>query len=148
MSIRTELDSADFHVAQRQLRWLGHVARMDFDRLPRRMLSAWTPHKRPIGAPQLTYGRAMVKAMAVFDLEPTRWHELAADRAAWAAMLREGIAPADFRTPPPAPVPMPISHFLVRPRRAAAAATNAAIGVTLTTLNSITRSGELRAGHD
>ena len=27
-----------------------HVARMDFHRLPRRMLSAWTPHKRPIGA--------------------------------------------------------------------------------------------------
>ena len=65
MSIRTELDSADFYVAQRQLRWLGHVARMDFDRLPRRMLSAWTPHKRPVGAPRLTYGRSMVKAMAI-----------------------------------------------------------------------------------
>ena len=69
------------------VRWLGHVARMDFDRLPHRMLSAWVPHKRPIGAPRLTYGRSMVKAMDVFDLDPSHWHELAADRVAWRTML-------------------------------------------------------------
>ena len=145
---RIGLDSADFYVAQRQLRWLGHVTRMDFDRLPRRMLSAWTPHKRPIGAPRLTYGRSMAKAMAVFDLEPSRWHVLAADRAAWSAMLRKGVAPADFRTPPPPPVPMPISHFLVRPRRAAATATMTAITNSLATLSLSTQSGELRGDDD
>ena len=32
-----------------------------------------------------------------------------------------------FRQAPPPPVPMPMSHFLVRPRRAAATRTNAAI---------------------
>ena len=79
----------------------------------------------------------MAKAMDVFDLDPMRWHELAADRAAWRAMLHEGAAPPEFRTPPPAPVPMPISHFLVRPRRAAAAATNAAIDATLAALGDL-----------
>ena len=79
----------------------------------------------------------MVKAMDVFDLDPSRWHEFAADRAAWRTMLREGVAPPEFRTPPPAPVPMPISHFLVRPRRAAAAATNAAIDATLAALGDL-----------
>ena len=69
---RTGLDAADFYVAQRQLRWLGHVARMDFDRLPRRMLSAWTPHKRPIGASRLTYVRSMAKAMAVSSTSSRR----------------------------------------------------------------------------
>ena len=145
---RTGLDSADFYVAQRQLRWLGHVARMDFHRLPRRMLSAWTPHKRPIGAPRLTYGRSMAKAMAVFDLEPSTWHVLAADRAAWRGMLRVGTAPPDFRTPPPPPVPMPISHFLVRPRRVAATATMTAITSSLAALSLSTRSGELRGDDD
>ena len=43
-----------------------------------------------------------------------------ADRGAWRAMLRSGEAPMGFRQAPPVPVPMPISHFLVRPRRAAA----------------------------
>ena len=46
-------------------------------------------------------------------------------------MLRSGEAPEGFRQAPPPPVPMPISHFLVRPRRAAAVRTNAAIDVSL-----------------
>ena len=33
------LDAIDFYVARRQLRWLGHVSRMGWERLPRRMLS-------------------------------------------------------------------------------------------------------------
>ena len=39
--IETELglDSMDKYIARRQLRWLGHVSRMPFDRLPRRLLS-------------------------------------------------------------------------------------------------------------
>ena len=41
--------------------------------------------------------------------------------------LRSGEAPLGFRQAPPPPVPMPMSHFLVRPRRAAATRTNAAI---------------------
>ena len=51
---RLSLDSIDYYVARRQLRWLGHVSRMDFGRLPRRMLSSWVPHKRPAGAPRFT----------------------------------------------------------------------------------------------
>ena len=55
------------------------------ERLPRLMLSAWVAHKRPAGAPQLTYGRTVAKAMDTFDLDPARWPELAADRGAWPA---------------------------------------------------------------
>ena len=88
----------------------------------------------------------MVKAMDLFDLDPLRWSELAADRVAWREMLHTGTAPAAFRAPPPAPVPMPISHFLVRPRRAAAAATMSAITDSLATLSLSDRSGELRGG--
>ena len=42
-------------------------------------------------------------------------------------MLRSGEAPLGFRQGPPPPVPMPMSPLLVRPRRAAAMRTNAAI---------------------
>ena len=49
--IETELglDSMDKYIARgpgRQLRWLGNVSRMPFDRLPRRLLSSWLPYKR------------------------------------------------------------------------------------------------------
>ena len=55
------------YIARRQLRWLGHVSRMPFDRLPRRMLSSWLPDPRCRGAAKMTYGRRMKKAMAIFD---------------------------------------------------------------------------------
>jgi hypothetical protein len=138
---RLGLDSIDFYVARRQMRWLGHVRRMPMERLPRRMLSAWVPHARPVGAPRLTFGRSVAKAMDVFDLDSARWPELAADRLAWQTMLRDGAPPPTFRKPPPPAVPMPISHFLVRPRRRAAEKTNAAIDASVRELAGVSRLG-------
>ena len=42
---------------KRQLRCGGQLPRMDFDRLPRKMLSSWAYTKRPVGAPEYTYNR-------------------------------------------------------------------------------------------
>ena len=82
------LDSMNNYIARRQLRWLGHVSRMPFDRLPRRMLSSWFPAPRCRGATKMTYGRTMKKAMATFDINPQNWYELAADRVKWHAMIK------------------------------------------------------------
>ena len=84
-------------MARRQLGWLGHVARMDYSRLPRRMLlyrACWVAHPRPRGAqPRMTYGRSVGKALDTFGLDHNKWPELAADRLAWRAMLRSGEPP-------------------------------------------------------
>jgi len=111
------LDAIDFYVARRQLRWLGHVSRMDWERLPRRMLSAWAPHARGRGgrAAAYTYGRSMAKAMDVFNLDHACRPELAADWARWRTMLQSGEAPPPFQQPPAPAPPMLISHPLVRP---------------------------------
>ena len=90
LSQELELDSIDFYVTRRQLRWAGHVARMDFDRLPRRMLSCWAPSRRPTGAPKMTYGRTLRKGLKKFDIELDSWTQLAADRALWSKTLRLG----------------------------------------------------------
>ena len=82
------LDSTNNYIARRQLRWFGHVSRMPFDRLPRRMLSSWSPSPRCTGAAKMTYGRTMKKAMAIFDINPQNWYELAADREKWYAMIK------------------------------------------------------------
>jgi hypothetical protein len=55
------LRSMRSYVAERALRWLGHVARMPSDKLPRRMLSAWVyqakgSSTRKRVAKQTTYG--------------------------------------------------------------------------------------------
>ena len=122
---RFGLDSADFYVARRQLGWLGHVARMDYSRLPRRMLSCWVSHKRPPGAPRMTYGRSILKALDTFDLDHKKWPELAADRLAWRAMLHSGQPPPAYRAPPPTPAALPIAN--TRPQRSSLAATTAAM---------------------
>ena len=134
---RLGLDSIEYSIARRQLRWLGHVRRMGPERLPQRMLSAWVAHKRPVGAPQFTYGRTVAKAMDVFDLHRSRWPALAEDRVAWRAMLRDGAPPAAFRQPPPVAAALPIS--ITRPTRAAAARTNAKIDATVAALKGVTR---------
>ena len=91
------------------------------------MLSAWVLHRRPTGAPTMTYAgaRSVFKSLDKFGLDVTRWPELAADRAAWRRMLQTGHAPPAFWPAPSPPPPEPISRR--KPARRAAATTNAAL---------------------
>ena len=116
------LETIDAYVSRRQLRWLGHVSRMDFDsRMPRRMLSSWVPAKRTAGCPQMTYGRSIRKALKKFNIAPEEWPELAADRVAWRAAIsgkpraaRRKPPPQLLQTPPPqipVSIPTPLSSL-------------------------------------
>jgi exonuclease III len=73
----------DAYICKRQLRWAGHVARMDMSRIPRKMLSSWVNEKRPIGSPEMTYGRTLYKALKKVDIERDNWHASAMIRDDW-----------------------------------------------------------------
>ena len=105
-------------------------ARVTRPRLPRRVLSSCVPRKRPPGAPRMTYGRSLGKALDVFDLDHSKWHELAADRCAWRAILASGTPPPAFRALPPLPQPAAPPLALGRARRSSAAQTDAAIAAS------------------
>ena len=81
------------------------------------------------GAPTMTYGRSIFKAMDKLQVDTARWHELAANRGAWRE-LRTGLAPPAFRPQarPSSPAPR-ISRM--KPVRSCARATVAAIDATL-----------------
>ena len=81
--MRVGLKSIDTYITQRQLRWAGHVARMTYDRLPRKMLSSWVPNKRPRGAPEFTYGRGLYKALKKVEVSKDNWYALAENREQW-----------------------------------------------------------------
>ena len=68
-----------------QLRWAGHVARMKWHRLPRKLLSSWCNNKRPSGSPQMTYGRSLYRATTQAGI--TRWHRRAQDKIAWKRLI-------------------------------------------------------------
>ena len=80
---RTGLAPIDSYVSRRQLRWAGHLARMDYCRLPRKMLSSWVQHKRPRGAPEFTYGRSLYKALKYANIDVETWWQLAQNRQEW-----------------------------------------------------------------
>ena len=71
------------YIDQRQIRWAGHVARMSWDRLPRKMLTSWCYSKRPKGAPKMTYGRSLNKAFKRNNFNSTVWMDDAQDRSSW-----------------------------------------------------------------
>ena len=125
---RLGLDSIDIYLSRRQLRWVGHVRRMGYERLPRRMLSSWVPHPRPRGAPPMTYGRSIGAALDDFHIDRRTWHDLAADRSAWRETLRLGHPPGWQSAPPTPPL------ALRRPTRIAAAKTNHKIDASLRAL--------------
>ena len=80
----------------------------------------------------------MVKAMAVFDLDRAVGCDAPCGHSAHSVPHATACTRADAD----------ISHYLVRPRRVAAAATMTAITNSLAALSLSTASGELRGGDD
>ena len=85
---RTGLKEIDTYITKRQLRWAGHVARMDMDRLPRKMISSWARNKRPQGCPKFTYGRGLVKALKKANIDITTWSDQAKDWILWRNLVK------------------------------------------------------------
>ena len=79
---------ADTCVTRRQLSWVGHVWRMESDRLPRKILSSWVAEKRPRGCPEFTYAYGLNKALKKADVDKETWTILATDRQAWRSMIQ------------------------------------------------------------
>ena len=86
---RIGLKSIDYYVTKRQLKWVGHVSRMNYNRLPRKMLSCWVSNKRPRGSPQFTFGRGIQKALKKANIIFADWHILASNRLTWKNILAD-----------------------------------------------------------
>jgi hypothetical protein len=86
---RLGVRSLKYYVHRRTLRWLGHVARMPFDRLPRKMLTAWVHAPRFKGQKSLYYGSYVLKCLERAGIDAATWFDLAQDRNAWRKTLNE-----------------------------------------------------------
>ena len=75
------------------------------------------------------------QALDVFNIDPTKWPELAADRVAWRATLKSGVPPPEYRARLPTPAARPLA--CTRTRRSTTAATNAAIDRCVKQLRSV-----------
>jgi len=82
---RLGLLDIDSYFYNRFLRWAGHVARMPMSRAPRQLLTSWVAHSRPVGCPQMTWGRTLENALKRKDIskEFDEWFAIAKDRSKW-----------------------------------------------------------------
>jgi hypothetical protein len=60
---RLSIESLDMYYNRRLLRWTGHVARMPLIRAPRKIITSWVDNPRPLGCPQMNWGRTLKKAL-------------------------------------------------------------------------------------
>ena len=85
---RLGLQSIDIYVTKKQLRWAGHVWRMDWSRLPRKMLTCWVREPRPRGCPEFTYGRGLRKALKKANVALNSWTRTASNRSNWRKVIQ------------------------------------------------------------
>ena len=78
-------------VTTKRLRWLGHVARMKDDRLPKQILFGWLPQKRPAHGVRMRWRDRVRKDLKNFDIKEKNWFEIAQDRGEWKAMCKKGL---------------------------------------------------------
>lgn len=85
-----QLEPFDIYYERRLLRWAGHVARMDTDRLPRQLLTSWVPHPRLNGGQKLTWGNTLIKALKSHNIPITfaEWSAMAQDRHQWKKTIK------------------------------------------------------------
>ena len=75
---------------KRRLEWLGHLARMEDYRIPKRTLFGWLPQKRPPGGPRKRWRdvvKADLKMIGVLDT----WYTSALHGRNWDRLYTEGI---------------------------------------------------------
>ena len=88
---RLGLQPLDWYLANRSLRWIGHVARMGPERLPARLAFGWVDTKRRSGGQAASLASTTKVHLAVMNL-PTNerdWLPLAANPREWWRLINK-----------------------------------------------------------
>nr|VZI35762.1 unnamed protein product [Spirometra erinaceieuropaei] len=90
---RTGILSIYSMLRQMQLRWSGHLVRMDDERLPKRLFygDVATGSRRQ-GGPIRRCKDSLKSSLKLLQINPTNWEELACDRPAWRRTVKTGAA--------------------------------------------------------
>nr|VZI36767.1 unnamed protein product [Spirometra erinaceieuropaei] len=90
---RTGILSIYTMVRQMQLRWSGHLVRMDDERLPKRLFYGdVATGSRCQGGQIRRYKDTLKSSLKRLQINPTNWEELARDRLTWRRTVKTGAA--------------------------------------------------------
>ena len=89
---QTRIPSMLALLAQRRLRWLGHLSRMEDGRIPKEMLyGELATGTRLAGRPVLRYKDVCKRDLKAGDINSEGWEAAAADRDSWRHAVETGI---------------------------------------------------------
>nr|VZI28741.1 unnamed protein product [Spirometra erinaceieuropaei] len=119
---RTGILSIYSMLRQIQLRWSGHLVRMDDERLPKRLFygDVATGSRRQ-GGQIRRYKDTLMSSLKRLHINPTNWKELARDRPTWRRTVKAGAAIYDANRIAAAKVKREARKSQLRPIRNAAA---------------------------
>ena len=85
---RAGLPSIVTVLMQTQLRWAGHVARMEDHRLPKQLLfGELSEGKRKVGGPKKRFKDTLKQNLKAFEIKPSIWELTAQNRLTWRQTL-------------------------------------------------------------
>ena len=88
---RAELTCIEAMLNLAQLRWSGHVTRMDDSRLPKQLFHAeLSTGKRHKGGQRKRYKDVLKSTLKAYNIPVDEWQALAQDQPAWRAAIRKG----------------------------------------------------------
>ena len=89
---RTNCVSLENILHRNKLRWVGHVIRMDEDRLPKQLLyGELSTGARSSGGQLKRYKDSTKKILKACNIPPENLEELAKDRDDWRTLSRQGL---------------------------------------------------------
>ena len=83
----------------RRLRWLGHVRRMEYGRIPKYILyGELALGRKTTGRSHLRYKDVCVRDMKAVDIDTMSWEGLAADRMNWRSAIKQHLRTGEEKT--------------------------------------------------
>ena len=78
-------------ITARRLRWLGHLTRMEDDRVPKKVLFEWLPQPRHPHGTKMRWWDRVRKDLKKFDIDERTWYIEAQDRDKWRQKWHRGL---------------------------------------------------------
>ena len=88
---RCQITGIEAFMMRSQLRWAGHVVRMQDDRLPKAVLYGQLTTTRPMGRPLLRYKDKLKANINLLNLGEKDWEKTALQRSEWRAACYHGV---------------------------------------------------------
>ena len=77
-------------IRRSKLRWAGHIARMEDNRIPKKVMLGTPLGRMPVGTPRMRWMVGLRSELDRRGIEYNRWMEIAQDRAVWRNALLAG----------------------------------------------------------